>query len=273
VGRAAAVLTTRRIAALAALGLGLGVYYAWSSYLWRAGDPLDVAFIALVLIPAVFALVWLALPLANARGLLPVGLAFVLLAWARHEAGADALADFAKLAAATALGFWIVGAIDSVLWVTAVALAVPFIDAYSVWRGPTSDIVGEHPEVFTTLSFAFPIPGETSAARLGPPDLLFFALFLGSAVRFRLRPGLTWVCLVASLGVTLALAFAFEVGLPALPGLSLAFLLPNVDLLWGRWRSARREREQTGEASREPPPPPPVEQSSRAPRSQDEGGR
>ena len=114
-----------------------------------------------------------------------------------------------------------------------VALLIPWIDAYSVWRGPTSNIVSHHEHVFTSLSFALPIPGEHDAARLGPPDLLFFALFLAAADRFRLRVFWTWLALALSFGATLAIAVGADIsGLPALPGLSIAFLAVNIDLLW-----------------------------------------
>ena len=56
-------------------------------------------------------------------------------------------------------------------------------------RGPTNQIVKHHQHVFTTFSFAFPVPGEHAAANLGLPDLLFFALFLAAAARFGLRVG------------------------------------------------------------------------------------
>ena len=74
-----------------------------------------------------------------------------------------------------------------------VASIIPWVDAYSVWRGPTKQIVEHHEHVFTVLSFAFPVPGEHAAANLGVPDLLFFALFLGAASPVRparaARPG------------------------------------------------------------------------------------
>jgi hypothetical protein len=93
------------------------------------------------------------------------------------------------------------------------------------------------------LSFAFPIPGEHTAANLGVPDLLFFALFLGAAARFRLRVPWTWLCLTASIGGTISLATLFDVGgLPALPLLSLGFLLPNADILWRAVREARAKK-------------------------------
>jgi hypothetical protein len=229
-------------AALFAADAGLlAAYYSLSESLWSASTWWDVAFIALVLIPAVFLLVLLVLPLWRASGLFLVGLAFVALAAVLQVAGWDAPAGFAKLAAVTALGWWFLGFFEREAWVVAVALIIPFVDAYSVWKGPTHDIVEHQQHLFTTLSFAFPVPGEHGSANLGLPDLLFFAVFLGAAARFRLRTNLTWVCLTLSFGATMALAVGFDVtGLPALPLLSLGFLLPNADLLWRR--SAIRHR-------------------------------
>ncbi|MGC9974080.1 MAG: hypothetical protein ABSC36_01645 [Gaiellaceae bacterium] len=90
------------------------------------------------------------------------------------------------------------------------------------------------------------VPGNlraTSAptsAGLGLPDVLFFALFLGAAARFGLRRYATWLVLVGSLGLTTVLAVYADPfktsGLPALPGISLAFLLTNADLIWRRLR-------------------------------------
>ncbi len=79
-----------------------------------------------------------------------------------------------------------------------------------------------------------------TSAGLGLPDVLFFALFLGAAARFGLRRRATWLALIGSLGlttVTAVYADPFKTsGLPALPGISLAFLLVNADLIWRRLR-------------------------------------
>ena len=121
-----------------------------------------------------------------------------------------------------------------------VAVIVPWVDAVSVWRGPTDYIVSEQPGLFENLAVGFRVPGEEGAAHLGPPDILFFALFLGAAVRFGLRPFWTWLTMTALLGATLALTAGFDLaGLPALPALCLGFLLPNADLLWRELRRAR----------------------------------
>jgi hypothetical protein len=243
VGRAAAVLARRRVLAFAAAAALVGAYYAWPDALPELSLWWDVTFLAVMLIPAIFLLVYLALPLRRARGLLPLGLAFGVLTWAFVEADLDALANFSKLAATTALAFWFVTLFETALWVALVALIVPWVDAYSVWRGPTGNIVEHHPQVFTNVSFAFPVPGGRDAARLGPPDLFFFAFYLAAAATFGLRVRLTAICLAASLGITIAIAvWAESSGLPALPGLSLGFLLPNADLLWRRFSTERRSR-------------------------------
>jgi hypothetical protein len=232
-----------RVAAVLGLAAGLGVYYAVHDRLWDASDWWDVAFLAFVLIPACFALVWLALPLWTRRRLLPVGLLIGLLALAFHALGWHTPENFAKLSAVSLVGFWFLSYFETVAWVVLVAAIIPLVDAYSVARGPTKAIVQHHEQVFTNLSFAFPLPGERNAANLGLPDLLFFALFLAAAARFALRPGWTWAAMVASFGATIALAVSGALerifnlgGLPALPLLSIAFLLVNADMLWRRLR-------------------------------------
>ena len=246
VGRAPAVLGVRRRAcAFALLGVLLGAYYAFTDELSDLSTRWELAFLALCLIPAVFALVWLALPLRRlGRTLLSAALVFFGLAVVFELTGLEALANFAKLGLMTALGFWFLSYFESVLWVTLVALIIPLIDSFSVWRGPTRHIVEEQPQVFDVFSFAFPSPGGQSSANLGLPDLLFFALFLAAAARWKLRVGWTWIALTLSLGATMLLAVEWGVaGLPALPGLAFGFLIPNADLLWREfqpWLKSRR---------------------------------
>ncbi len=240
--RAATVL---RAGAFLALAGALAAYYATSESWWRASTWWDVSFLAFALIPAVFGLVYLVLPWWKAHGLLFAGLALVVLAVAFSVTGLDVAANFAKLAAVTAIAFWFLSFFETGSWVVIVALVVPWVDAYSVWRGPTKHIISQQKELFTTLSFAFPIPGEHGSANLGLPDLLFFGIFLAAAARFRLRRKLTWAAMTASFGATMALAVAFDLGgLPALPLLSLGFLAPNADLLWRQVQVSRsRPRE------------------------------
>ena len=229
-GRAPALLAPALFAVLL-------VYYETSTRLWHWGVWGDVAWIACVLMPAVFALDLLALPLRKARGIFLVGVAFGILAAVLTMADWNVFANFARLAAAGLLGWWFLGFFESLSWVVMVASIIPFVDSLSVWRGPTKTITTKHPDVFNVLSFAFPVPGEHAAAQLGIPDLLFFALFLAAADRFRLRVGWTFVGMCAGLGLTIAATTEFQtLGLPALPGIAVGFLLPNADLIWRQLR-------------------------------------
>lgn len=240
VGRAASVL---------ALSIALGVYYLVAESLPNLSLWAEVAFLSFLVIPAVFALVYLALPLHRARGLFAAGVCVAVLAAVLHVLELEVLANFAKLGAVTLLAFWFLTYFETVAWVALVALIIPWVDAVSVWRGPTKHIVTHQRELFTTFSFAFPVPGEETTAQLGLPDLLFFALFLAASARWGLRTKLTWAVMTLSFGATLALAVAFDLGgLPALPLLAFGFLIPNADLLWrglraeNAWGSLRTER-------------------------------
>ena len=232
-----------RAAAGAAIAAVLALYLGFGSDLPRFSDWGDVAFVALLAIPAMFALVWIALPLrrdvpALVLGVVAAGLA--LIAALLHASDLDVPANFAKLAAATALGWWFLAFFEAAWWVALVAFLIVPVDLYSVARGPTREITEDRPQVFDALSVFFPVPGEGLSAQLGLTDILFFALFLGATARFGLRTAASWVGMTASFGVTLALAVGLdEVGVAALPLLSAAFLLVNGDLILRSLRGRR----------------------------------
>ena len=197
----------------------------------------SILLIAFVLIPACFLLLWLALPLWSWRWTWAGALVSVGLAALCSVAGFPVGSNFCKLAAMTFLGWFFLSFFEEVSWVVIVALLIPWVDIYSVFAGPTKALTnGAHQDVFGTLSVAFLVPGG-GAARLGLPDILFFSVFLGAAARFRLRPFWTWIGLTLGVSLTIVCATWWNVaGLPALPGISLGFLLPNADLLVRRLR-------------------------------------
>ena len=233
-GGASPLLSTPRGLAFIALAAGLTTWYYVVDSLPALSNWWDVGLLACVLMPAVFSFDLIVLP-PHALALLPSHSP-----WARwrcwQRLRSRGARELRQLAAVTFFAFWLLGFFEELVLLVIVAVIIPWVDAYSVFRGPTGHIVAKHPHVFTNLSFAFPLPdGQT--ARLGLPDLLFFALFLAAAYRFGLRVGWTWFGMVALLGVTVALAQWTELnGLPALPAISLGFLLPNVDLLWVKAR-------------------------------------
>jgi hypothetical protein len=228
-----------RAAAVLVLLSVLAFYYGVSEDLPGLSQWADVAFLALGLMPATLMLVWLALPLRESgpRELAFGALGLVALTVVLEAAGLDVAANFVKVAAVAAVAWWFLGFFEALSWVLLVALLIVPVDAFSVARGPTKEIVENQPEVFNALSVSFPLPGQHSSAQLGLPDFLFFSLFLAATARFGLRVGWTWLAMALSFGTTLALAVAFDVaGLPALPLLSAAFVLVNADLLWRAYR-------------------------------------
>ena len=219
----------------------LAVFYGTAPWLPNLSTWWDVGFIAVVLFPAVFGLVWLVLPLRNARELhlVLVGLTAAAIAAGLEVADQTAIASFFKLAATTAIAFWFLRYFESVVWIALVAVLIQAVDIWSVFQGPTSHLI-KHPGGVSALSFAFRFPGEHDAATLGIPDLLFFALFLAAAERWRLRVAATWVAMIALLGLTIVLTVWLDrPGLPALPALSLGFLLVNADRIWQAVREQR----------------------------------
>lgn len=237
------LMSQRRAAALAVLLVTLIAYGAGAQHLPELPSNLDVAFYALVVLPAFAAAIWLALPvsragtrvllvLAAAAGALAIGLALV---------DVDSAANVAKLACYALVGFTFLSLFEELWWLTLVAVLVPWVDIWSVAAGPTGYVVEEKPGIFEGVAIAFPSPGESAIVNLGPPDILFFSLFLAAADRFRLRVTPTWIGMTACLGATLALVWWWDdvAGLPALPAVCLGFLVPNADLLW---RDVRRVR-------------------------------
>jgi len=199
--------------------------------LWPA-----IVLVAVAVMPATLLLVFVALPLWSRRFMLPAAAGLALLAFGLTEAGSGLIANFAKLWAAVFAGWAFLRLFEELSWVVLIAFVIPVVDAISVWRGPTRAITEHHFAVYTSVAVAFVVPGG-GAAYLGPPDILFYALFLGAAVRWGLRPGWTWFAMTGMYGLTVVIANAADVsGLPALPFLSVGFLGANADLIWRHLR-------------------------------------
>ena len=236
-GGAASLLGTRRAGALLALLAAVAVWTEAGASLPDAPEWLDVGLAAFVLMPLTLSVTWLALPLSRARGLLIAVAGLLVVAVACDVAGLDGLFNVAKLLACTFFGYWFVQLFQELWSVVLVAVLIPWVDALSVWAGPTRVVVEERPDIFERISIAFPLPGGSSSANLGPPDVIFLALFLATAARYELRVAATFLCSAALLALTLVLAVVLDLGgLPALPAVAFGFLIPNADLLWRAWR-------------------------------------
>jgi hypothetical protein len=247
VGAASVLIDRRRAVALGALVAGLVVFGAVASGLPGFSEDGAIAFASLVVLPAFTAVVWLALPLARTGEWYLLGAAALAgLGWVGfYLLGFGELANASKLVCFVLFGFWFLSLFEALWWIALVALLVPWVDIWSVAAGPTQYVTEERPGVFEGISVALHVPGETSTANIGPPDFVFFALFLAAAQQFRLRVGLTWISMTGLLSLTLLLVYFWDAsGLPALPAACFGFLLPNVDLLWHDARAAYAARGQ-----------------------------
>jgi hypothetical protein len=232
-----------RARALGALLAVLVAYGALADRLPELPSDGDVAFQALVVLPAFAAAIWLALSLSRSttRTLLALAIATGVLAAACSLFGAGSAGNVAKLACYALVGFCFLTLFEELWWVALVALLVPWVDVWSVAAGPTEYVVEQRPGIFDHVAVALPSLGETATVSIGPPDVVFFALFLAAADRYRLRVAPTWLAMTGLLAATLVLVWAWEdvAGLPALPAVCLGFLVPNVDLVWRDVRRAR----------------------------------
>jgi hypothetical protein len=232
--------TRERIAGVVAALAALAAVDALAPDLPDPGHAGQLAFLAVVSLP----LATLAVH-AGSGGRVPLaGLAAGALAGLAAAAAAIALgfpgtpATLAKLVVAACLGMLLASMLTTPVEVVAIALLIAAVDVYSVAAGPTHVIVANHPGVLDDVALNLRVPGTAGVAQIGTSDLLFFALFTAACVRLGLRRWATWAAMTASFGVTFALADHFELALPALPLLSVAFLATNADLLWARRRGA-----------------------------------
>jgi hypothetical protein len=229
-----------RVAAFVLVAAGVVTWDGVATHVSRVPGWPEIVIIAAGVLPATLALIYLALPLWSRRPIVAAAFAVFLVAavvtWETHHYLAS---NFMKLGTYACGGWMFLWLFEEVSWVVLIALIIPFVDAISVAAGPTHTIVHHHFHVYSTVAVAFVAPAGP-AAFLGPPDILFFALFLAATARWRLRPGWTWLAMTGMYGLTLVLATATSVsGLPALPFVSAGFLLANGDLLWRRLRPRR----------------------------------
>jgi hypothetical protein len=232
-----------RIAAFVAVGAAVVAWFVVAPHTPAIGLWPTIAVLSAAILPGTLLLVLIALPLARLRwSTLVLGaLAFALIALICSETGLDLGANFAKLWAAVFAGWAFLYLFTDVGLVVLIAVIIPVVDAVSVFTpgAPTHEIIAHHPHVYTDVAVAFLYPGG-GAAGLGPPDILFYALFLASTVRFGLRTGWTWIATTGLYAASFPLEVATHAGgLPALPFLSAGFLAANGDLLWQRLRPRR----------------------------------
>jgi hypothetical protein len=249
VGITASLLARPRVTAFVAVSAGVVAWFLVAPHLGRVGLWTAIVLAAVVVMPVTFVPIFIALPLWSKRWLLPMVVAFALVALLSSLAGWELVANFAKLIAAVLAGWVFLTLFERLSWVVLVACVIPVVDIISVYAGPTKIIVNDHFGVYRAFAIAFLLPGG-GAMYLGPPDILFYGLFLAAAARWHLRVGWTWLAMTFMYSFTFVFANAIDVnGLPALPFLSFGFLAANADLLWRAIRPSEGSSESSPASS------------------------
>jgi hypothetical protein len=228
-------LTRFRAIALATVMTALAVWGSIAADLPSLRESLAVTVAALAVLPAFTLAIWLALPLARYRATwLLVAAAVAGGLWVVfYLVDFEIASNISKLTCFVLVGLWFLSLFEFLWWLSIVALLVPWVDIWSVAFGPTRYVTEEQPQFFDSVSIALHVPGQTATANIGPPDIVFFALFLAAAQRFHLRIAWTWICITGFLSATLVAVWLLDSsGLPALPAVCLGFLVPNADRLW-----------------------------------------
>jgi len=169
------------------------------------------------------------------HGLLLVALAALLTAVGAYLLSVDSLESLAKIVFASSMGLWVSLMLTSISQVLIISVLIILVDFWSVFFGPTKKMVESGGPWIDYFTLGLPVFGANAFSRLGVTDIIFFSLFLGCTLLWRLRRTATALAMAASFVATMVVGVNLEIGVPALPLLSLAFLLVNADLLFRRF--------------------------------------
>ncbi|MFA5801696.1 MAG: hypothetical protein WC911_04380 [Thermoleophilia bacterium] len=177
----------------------------------------------------------LAFLIALKHRLLLITLGALLAAAGAIIVGLTPLEGLAKVIFATSLGLWISLILTSVGQVLLISLLIIIVDFYSVFLGPTKKMVESGGPWLEYLTISMPVFGESGASRIGAADIIFFSIFVGCALTYRLRRTTTALAITLSFVSTMVIGVRLDIGVPALPLLSIFFILSNADLLYRRF--------------------------------------
>ena len=164
-------------------------------------------------------------------------LAFIagLIAIAAIVLGLGPLETAAKLLFAACAGLWVGMMLSSISQVLLISGLIILVDFYSVFLGPTKALVESGSRWIGYLTISLPTFGAPAISRIGISDLIFFSLFIACSLTYRLRRITTALAMTGSFLGTMVAGITLDRGVPALPLLSVSFLLANADLLYHRF--------------------------------------
>jgi hypothetical protein len=167
-------------------------------------------------------------PEAPAGGAAPVSLALLF------------LADAGRICFAAALALALARHVTSVGVAFLVAAVATAADLFSVLAGPTKALVEEGSPALDFLLVIFPTFGQPLGFALGVADFVFLALFAAMARHLSLRPAPTLALGCAAILAAMLAGLILGTYLPALPFITLSFVLANADLALESLRKTRR---------------------------------
>lgn len=141
------------------------------------------------------------------------------------------VSNILRISAAAALGISLARHVTSPAIALLIAAMATASDLFSVFAGPTKAMVEKNAPALDFLLVIFPTFGQALGFALGISDFIFLALFITMSLllNFRHIPTTLAVCAGTLLAMTTSLLL--ERPLPALPFISLAFVLVNADLI------------------------------------------
>ncbi|MHB1464215.1 MAG: hypothetical protein ACYCXU_03755 [Thermoleophilia bacterium] len=149
--------------------------------------------------------------------------------------GVGPLETAAKLVFAACAGLWLGLMLSSISQVLLISGLIIVVDFYSVFLGPTKKLVESGSHWLDYLTISLPTFGVPAISRIGISDLVFFSLFTACTLTYRLRRITTAMAMTASFVGTMVVGVTLDRGVPALPLLSISFVLANADLLYRRF--------------------------------------
>jgi len=141
------------------------------------------------------------------------------------------LADAFRLLASAALAYALARHVTSVGVVLLIAGVATASDLFSVFAGPTRALVREDSPALDFLLLIFPTFGQPAGFALGVSDFIFLALFAATSRLLNLRYPLTLAAGLAATLLAMVCGLILERPLPALPFISISFVIANANLL------------------------------------------
>ncbi len=141
------------------------------------------------------------------------------------------VSNLLRISAAAALGISLARHVASPAIALLIAAVAAATDLFSVFAGPTKAMVEKSAPALDFLLVIFPTFGQALGFALGISDFIFLALFIAMSLLLNLRHIPTTVAVCVGTLLAMITSLLLERPLPALPFISLAFVLANADLI------------------------------------------